>query len=766
MNKNIYIYSKTSENLLFISGICKDAKYTIIDANNNVQNLPVLEYQEEKKTLVLKADSLSKWTPDNPTLYTLTLEDNSSITFGHTEVTSFNNSAILLNGDQIYLRGYIRGIIAHDHPNLTGLSEYEAYKKHISQAKKYGFNLVRFHSTVPSEEFVKAADELGLLIHMEIGFAYEYGPQGKTGISMDNKNWEETILKYRNNPSVAIFCIGNEMHNAGRKPEVRHLYNLGKTLAPAKLIMDNSGWGEYDRTTADIYSQHIAYYFPFKHHQEMFKQDFCWHINGSVTQRPMSVETDGVKVRRNATPLRPVIAHEAIHYIEIPDYAVLAAKYDAFAKKAGAKFLEEKEIEKPRFMTEMPKLIERKNLASKLPSYMKASEITKMQGIKVYLERLRLSGLCGYEMLQFADCFKYENKNGIVDCFDDDKFIPAQWMRQFNSNTVILADFETESFFEDEEIKSEIYLSHFDTPINQIGQLTLKLDGNVIYEDNGFATVAGLQKLIDITFKANIGLHTLSAEFTSEKINAINSWQFRVFKKVELPQLPENCVILDKLTDEVFTELENGKTVLLDYHRDKEGNTYYWPGALDRFKPCIWDRGSNLGGFFNAPWLEETLYGKYFELQMQPLVEGAYKLNLDKFPFPRKELISIVDKPVRDRMKGIVQKIKNFIDDDTLRNFCSLLVLNVGKGVLVVNTFNNSTLPGALNYRAELLKQLPTLKADQAITIAELKAYLTETTQAGVLKEDVMNHFWEIDNKPVEDTLFWEAAGLDLSKIK
>ena len=48
----------------------------------------------------------------------------------------------------------------------------------------------------------------------------------------------------------------------------------------------------------------------------------------------------------------------------------------------------------------------------------------------------------------------------------------------------------------------------------------------------------------------------------------------------------------------------------------------------------------------------------------------------------------------------------------------------------------------------------------------ELKKYLEETTQAGVLKEDVMNHFWEIDNKPVEDTLFWEAAGLDLAKIK
>jgi beta-galactosidase/beta-glucuronidase len=144
MNKDIYIYSKTSENLLFISGINKDEKYTISNSDKTILTLPVIEYQEEKKTLDLKADSLSKWTPDTPVLYTLTLENNSTITFGFTEVTSFNNSAILLNGDQIYLRGYIRGIVAHDHPNLTGLSEYEAYKKHISKEKKYGFKLFIF----------------------------------------------------------------------------------------------------------------------------------------------------------------------------------------------------------------------------------------------------------------------------------------------------------------------------------------------------------------------------------------------------------------------------------------------------------------------------------------------------------------------------------------------------------------------------------------------------------------------------------------------
>ena len=29
-----------------------------------------------------------------------------------------------------------------------------------------------------------------------------------------------------------------------------------------------------------------------------------------------------------------------------------------------------------------------------------------------------------------------------------------------------------------------------------------------------------------------------------------------------------------------------------------------------------------------------------------------------------------------------------------------------------------------------------------------------------------MNHFWEIDNKLVEDTLFWEEVKVDLSKLK
>jgi hypothetical protein len=52
-----------------------------------------------------------------------------------------------------------------------------------------------------------------------------------------------------------------------------------------------------------------------------------------------------------------------------------------------------------------------------------------------------------------------------------------------------------------------------------------------------------------------------------------------------------------------------------------------------------------------------------------------------------------------------------------------------------------------------------------SIAPAALKDFLRKSTEAGPLKEDTMNHFWEIDNKPVEDTLFWEEARVDLRKM-
>ncbi len=793
---SVYIHSSVRAATVFAESDSRLLSPRIFDSRGNDMKCPVSE-RAVNGTFRYRFDAsgLSPWSPSTPVLFRLVSGDLDE-TFGFCELETLGNSLILLNGKPFFMRGYIRGIVAHEHPNMTGGSLTDAAVKNIRQAKKYGFNLVRWHSTVPDTEFVEAADREGLLIHMETGFACRYDEKGnKVGISCDGGSWESTILKYRNHPSAASFCIGNEMHKSGHVPEVKKLYELGRRLAPGKLIMDNSGWGEYDRSTADVFSQHIAYYFPYKHHAGMFCSDDCWRINGSAYDAPLEGETKTqdftVEIRREAVPVRPVLAHEAVHYIDIPDYEALNAKYDAFAKKVGESYLAANGIRKPRYMTALPELVRRKNLESKMPDYIAGSQVFKKFAVKTYLERLRLSGLCGYEMLQFADTLKYENKNGIVDCFDDDKFIDPQWMLSFNADCVLLADFPTETYFAGNTVPLRIFCSDFAPEHDIRGDLTVTANGREVWRGNDFVLVPGLHKLADVFFKYNrTGAVEIAAEFRSKSGFAMrNSWKLWFYPEQRIVRRPvcglenrkllayilssgaevdENVWFTDVLDDRIFDKLRSGKTVILNYHRDNPLNRLYWPGALERYKPCIWDRGSNLGGIISSDYLRNSLIsGRYFEQNLQPLLEGGYKVCLDGFPGKPLELVSGIDKPVRDRMKGLISGVKDFIPEDTLRNFSHMFSLKTGSGLLIVVTFELSDTenPVVRNFLAALLNMPEKFETADGIGVDELKKYLETETKKGVRREDIMNHFWEIDNKPVEDTLFWEQAGIDLTKL-
>lgn len=779
------------------------------DADGRAVDLRMLRQGVRKgggKFIEWDAAGLVSWSPENPVLYSLTLE-GVEVRFGHTTVRSDGRS-LLINGVPRYLRGCIRGIEAHDHPNLTGLSKREFFRKNIGQAKRYGFNLVRFHTMVPDEEFVELADEMGFLVHMEIGYRYEYDAEGrKSGIQIDEDRWRETILKFRNHPSVLIFCLGNEMHRAGRNPEVARMVALGRDLAPGKLILDNAGWGEFDRDTADVFIQHVAYYFPHGRHARMFEEDFCWENNGSVSGVAIEdAKQNGgatASVRRGLNPVRPVLAHECAHYIDIPDYEALRAKFEAFVQAVGHQYIEDYEIERPRYLDVLPALIAAKGIQDRMPDAIAASRHFKKLALKTYFERLRASEkYAGFEMLQLSDCLKYENKNGLLDCFDDDKGYGPAWVRQFNDDVVLLAEFPAESFWGGESVPVGISLSNFAPALLDSCVVKLFLqagdDPSVeIYQGAHFRPVNGLSRLVTAsitpTALPTARRYTLAAELHTREGQVFrNAWDFFVYPRQTAPKRSPVLALTDGKLEEilksfrahgessmVFTDvldgrvldwLGEGRTVLVNYHRDREGNTFYLPGALDRFKPCIWDRGSHLGGMIRADWLREAMgSGLYFDKNFHRLVDGAYKVNLDLCPFAVEELVSGFDKPVRDRMKGLVHGVKDFLPSDTLRNFCYLFRVGVGEGILAVCTFDfhaSGNDPASHACLAAILGHADASPPTQSVTLPELSDWLDEATHAGPLREDVMNHFWELDNLPVETKLFWEEARVDLAEMR
>ncbi len=794
----MYIYSNTSANLLFVVSKQPLDSYKILDKAGNAVSCPKLKSEEWEGgcRTTLDASALELWTLDCPTLYTLEAEGEVS-RFGHCSVRTMQNKMVLFNDAPIYLRGYIRGIVAHDHPNMTGASDYEAAVKNIKQAKKYGFNLVRFHSTIPSADFMRAADELGMLVHLEIGYIYQRDSSGiKHNFTVDSEKWLGTIEAYRNCPSLAVICIGNEMHNSGRYPEVHRLYKEGKTLAPSKLILDNSGWGEYDRTTADIFSQHIAYFFPFKHHKDMFDTDVCWHFNGSAYEIPMTAEATTadakVSVRREATPLRPTLAHEAMHYIDVPDYDALNKKFDEFVAKVGPEYVAKHGIKKPVYLTEMPKLIARKGLESRMEDYRTGSRLWKNMAIKIYMEQLRLSKLCGFEMLQFSDCLKYENKNGFVDFFDDDKAIDSKWVRQMNDDLVLLADLSNEIAYDNGSITASLYASDFLAQPEIRGDYKLWLDNDLVFEGKDYMLAGGLQKLAEVSIcvtpNGSAQRKTLRAEFVSGNVKAENQWTLWFYPVKHAENVPQmrlqnealaawlkqgakasDLVVTDTLDEAVLADLDAGKTVVLFYEYAAKRNAWQMPGALERFKPCIWDRGSNLGGIIATETLQKVLGStRYFDANLQPLLEAGTKVNLDSCPFAVSEFFSGIDKPVRDRMKGLTQGIKHFIDEDTLRKFSHLFSVQVGNGTLIVCTLNvtDPESPVAANLLSALVDDTALFASGCQIELQQLRQWLEAIAEKGLRKEDTMNHFWELDDRIVEDTLFWEEADVDLSSVE
>ena len=150
------------------------------EVKENGENMPVLasgkeNSNAERVSFDVVVTEPKAWSVEAPNLYVVTVK----ITFADGEVEEVTDRVgyryfaadennLYLNGFPFYMRGYIRGIPAHDHANNCNLEEREFYKKNILAAKSYGFNTIRFHSTIPPRACFDVADELGILIHIEM----------------------------------------------------------------------------------------------------------------------------------------------------------------------------------------------------------------------------------------------------------------------------------------------------------------------------------------------------------------------------------------------------------------------------------------------------------------------------------------------------------------------------------------------------------------------------------------------------------------------
>ena len=153
---------------------------------------------EAKGDFTLPTKGFSFWSPENPVRYTLTLttpEGSCSQKFGIRRLVP-DGERMRLNGELTYLRG----VTEHCYfPETVQLPRDLAYYRAITaKRKELGFNFLRFHTFVPTDEYLEAMDELGIMVHIE----------SPNFVTLDE--YDAIIRFARKHPCVVAYCTGNE----------------------------------------------------------------------------------------------------------------------------------------------------------------------------------------------------------------------------------------------------------------------------------------------------------------------------------------------------------------------------------------------------------------------------------------------------------------------------------------------------------------------------------------------------------------------------
>lgn len=216
INVKTKIAGADANSVYILETIIKDAEGHEMATNKT--NLTSYDANEVTQNFVILHPKL--WSINSPALYTAEsklykaelLIDTYNTRFGIRSLEVKPNDGFYVNGDKTIFQGVC---IHHDLGPLGAAVNEAAIRRQIRIMKEMGVNAIRTSHNMPAPEFVKACDEMGMMLMIETFDEWKQ-PKVKNGYNLFWDDWAEkdlvnAIHHYRNNPSVVMWCIGNEV---------------------------------------------------------------------------------------------------------------------------------------------------------------------------------------------------------------------------------------------------------------------------------------------------------------------------------------------------------------------------------------------------------------------------------------------------------------------------------------------------------------------------------------------------------------------------
>ena len=224
-----------------IENMFQNAAYYLKTVIKNNQGKVVSEigtelskYDGNEVNQTLYIDNPERWTLKNPALYTVeskllegkmvagapttTVLDEYTTPFGICTIEIKPNDGFYLNGKKIKFQAVC---LHHDLGPLGAAVNEAAIRRQIRTMQDMGVNAIRTSHNMPAPEYVRIADEMGMMLMVETFDEWAI-PKVKNGYNRYFKDWAEkditnVLHHYRNNPSVVMWCIGNEVEEQSVK---------------------------------------------------------------------------------------------------------------------------------------------------------------------------------------------------------------------------------------------------------------------------------------------------------------------------------------------------------------------------------------------------------------------------------------------------------------------------------------------------------------------------------------------------------------------
>ena len=220
------------------------------------------------------------WSPDDPYLYhaelTIPEGDCIPVTYGIRTIDYSAEKGLTLNGKPLKLNG---ACVHHDNGILGAAAYDDAEYRKARLMKEAGFNAVRTSHNPPSEAFLRACDELGLLVIDEVfdGWREKKNDNDYDYSILFDKWWQRDVdamvLRDRLHPSIFCWSTGNEVIERKKIEIVKTAHLLAQRVrqndpmrrpVTSALAAWDSDWDIYDPLAAE--HDIVGYnYMIFKH---------------------------------------------------------------------------------------------------------------------------------------------------------------------------------------------------------------------------------------------------------------------------------------------------------------------------------------------------------------------------------------------------------------------------------------------------------------------------------------------------------------------